>query len=348
MDYIKEFAPYWECNKCNDISDNIYLCGSCKKGFRCTKCFCTCDMQFTNESDQYMMCLICGSRVRTIVGMIPDEWESVEEGDKKYLQIRYTNISDDEETVRRGFKMKFNFTGINPITNIDGFLENLPKPEFEGSCFILTNEELCFLYSSMIIFGTAKPVMCNCINCFMRKTLIITNFSSFVLENLEHTNVNQFNQIMKYLKMYWHQPPTINSINNVLNQSMEEDVVTFSATNNVVHKIKESSIKHKDVKNEINDKMCTICFEEYTDECNLSRLTCCGKYLHTDCIVKWFTEYGHKCPLCQHQYEHNEDPIPSNSSDEEHDSNSSNEEPESDTSDEEEPKVHPEDDMDDE
>ncbi len=43
-------------------------------------------------------------------------------------------------------------------------------------------------------------------------------------------------------------------------------------------------------------------------EDKVNKLECCNKILHTKCILNWFTEYNHTCPLCNHKYEHEDTP----------------------------------------
>ena len=44
---------------------------------------------------------------------------------------------------------------------------------------------------------------------------------------------------------------------------------------------------------------CTICLEEYTDECMVTPLPCDARhYFHSACIESWFKKHNY-CPLCK-------------------------------------------------
>lgn len=47
-----------------------------------------------------------------------------------------------------------------------------------------------------------------------------------------------------------------------------------------------------------NDKLCTICQEEYKKDEDARRLPCLHFY-HKDCVDPWLLNNSHKCPLCK-------------------------------------------------
>ena len=51
--------------------------------------------------------------------------------------------------------------------------------------------------------------------------------------------------------------------------------------------------------NEVNEKECIVCLEEFKDTENISKLDCNHSY-HDDCIQEWFQK-DRSCPLCRYQ-----------------------------------------------
>jgi hypothetical protein len=303
MEYI---APYWECNKCEQISSKTYIC-KCKKCFRCTKCSCLNDINFSNEGDQYIICNVCGNKFRTIVGLIPNNWEQKIENEKTYLYMDFDNYSDDSEHIKRDIKIKINLTSF---LNLNQFIENLIDIEYvDEDSFTLTQNEICFIYSLLMIFYPSTPTMCRCINCFLTKTIKYRVLQNFMTSNPEHENIHKFRLCEKYITMYLILPPqlNVNGIQNILDTSMEDDVPQYSATTNVIDKINQNSTEYSKIEGE-KDSSCVICFCDYKEDDKVSSLECCNKILHTKCILDWFTEYNHSCPLCNHKYDHQDTP----------------------------------------
>ena len=307
MEYI---APYWECNKCENISSKTYIC-DCKECFRCTKCSFLNEINFSNIGDQYLMCNLCGNNIRTIIGLIPNRWEEKTEDGKKNLYIDFCDYSGDSEYVKRNIKIKLNLTSIS---NINQFISNLIDIDYINEAnFTLTQNEICYIYALIILFYPGTPSNCRCMNCFLSKTIKYRRLQNFMTSNPEHENFNKFVLCDKYISMYLNRPPPITfsfnvqNIQNVLDSSMEDEVPQYSATTNVIDKINQNSTEYSKIEGE-KDSSCVICFCDYNDEDKVSQLECCNKILHTKCILNWFTEYNHTCPLCNHKYEHEDKP----------------------------------------
>lgn len=308
MEYI---APYWECNKCQNISSKTYIC-DCKKCFRCTKCSYLNDINFSNIGDQYLMCNLCGNNIKTIIGCLPDRWEEIIEDGKKNLYIDFCDYSDDSEYVKRDINIKLNLTSYS---NIDQLIQNLIDIEYVNETYTLTENEICYIYSLLILFYPGKPKNCRCIICYSRKDIQNKKLENFMTSNPEHENFNKYVLCDKYISMYLNQPPQIvpqisfnfNSIQNILDSSMEDEVPQYSATTNVIDKINQNSTEYSKIEGE-KDSSCVICFCDYKDIDKVNKLECCNKLLHTKCILNWFAEYNHTCPLCNHKYDHENTP----------------------------------------
>lgn len=303
MEYI---APYWECNKCENISSKTYIC-NCKECFRCTKCSYLNDINFSNIGDQYIMCNLCGNKIRTIIGLIPNKWEQKTEDGKKYLYMDFDDYSDDSEYVKRDIKLKINLTYF---LNLSQFIGNLIDIEYVNeNCFTLTQNEICYIYSLIIMSYPSTPSMCRCIDCFLTKTVKYRVLQNFITSNPEHENINKLILCDKYIALYLYQPPqvNVNSIQNILDTSMGDDIPQYSATTNVIDKINQNSTEYSKIEGE-KDSSCVICFCDYKEDDKVNILECCNKILHTKCILNWFSEYNHTCPLCNHKYEHEDAP----------------------------------------
>ena len=46
-----------------------------------------------------------------------------------------------------------------------------------------------------------------------------------------------------------------------------------------------------------DDSKCNVCFEEYTENVIITRLTCMHIF-HKECIHKWFNDHN-TCPVCR-------------------------------------------------
>ena len=333
IQYINEFAPYWLCNECDNISNDPYICTTCDKTFRCTQCLSITNKKLYNN-DKYMECEVCGYKIKTVIGECPQRWEFIKENEIENLYVNFKNYSDTEDT-RRDFTLKFNFTNINIKTNINDFLCNFPKVEYlDDTKHILTNEELCYIYLLMILYERCRPSMCNCITCVTYKLIMKTNLNIFISNNQEHENITKFNLIIKYFDIFFNidilrlfninDLNDLNDLNNILQSSMFQENPKYSVKEKILNDIKEKSIKFKDCNNPDKDTTCCICMDDYEDDTQIIELECCKKIIHKDCILKWFSEYNHDCPLCKHIYEHNDNPIPNNNQNNDDDGSSNN------------------------
>ena len=321
--YINEFAPYWLCNECDNISNDQYLCTTCDKTFRCTECLCITNKKLY-ENDKYIKCEICEYKINTIIGIIPQKWSFIKENENEYLYVDITS-SFNEECVKRNFKLKFNFTNIDIKNNINDFLCNFPKVEYiDNTQNILTSEELSYIYLMMILFERLQLSTCNCPRCLLYKITMKHYINVFILNNQAHENITKINLINKYFNIFFSMDiltismslinniddiDDIDNIINILQSSMYEENPKYSVTEKILNEIKEKSIKFKDCNNDDKDTSCCICMDDYEDDTHIIELECCKKIIHTDCILKWFSEYNHDCPLCKYVYEYNDTPI---------------------------------------
>lgn len=85
------------------------------------------------------------------------------------------------------------------------------------------------------------------------------------------------------------------SYEHVLNESFENQ----PQMERTDHIVEVETFKYSDIKNEIDDKDCSICLNEFDDDCEISILTCTHIF-HKDCLIEW-GKYKQSCPVCREE-----------------------------------------------
>jgi hypothetical protein len=81
----------------------------------------------------------------------------------------------------------------------------------------------------------------------------------------------------------------------VLNESFENQ----PQMERTDHIVELETFKYSEIKNEIDDKDCSICLNEFDDDCEISILTCTHIF-HKDCMIEW-GKYKQSCPVCREE-----------------------------------------------
>jgi hypothetical protein len=98
-------------------------------------------------------------------------------------------------------------------------------------------------------------------------------------------------------------PLTISIALNMYNIILSTESINYQEQTDVKNVIDKDELGKLKVSSYIDldkdkYKTCSICLDDYTDECKL-RILKCEHGFHVDCIDKWLTDCNYKCPICR-------------------------------------------------
>ena len=90
----------------------------------------------------------------------------------------------------------------------------------------------------------------------------------------------------------------------MLREAMERSLSEYAMSKkDITVEIKTLKYKDLDVKQKEENKMCSICRDDYDDNEQVTIVDCCKAVFHEDCIREW-GKYKPMCPLCRKEIPH--------------------------------------------
>lgn len=285
----------WSCSSCSKTNKSLFFCG-CGEKFRCPKCKYVDKVNYSGSLKNKVKCSSCREEINLIFDRPPTKWDFEEKDNNKIINVEF-------KIENRKIQLSIDVSNFN----IETYNGNLPKITYHNENR-LCNRELHYIYVLLFGFYPNLPNKCrsSCWTCYgikvERHSKLTNIFSQNELNNTIHKEIlNIFNNNF----ILYHYRYFVNSA--LLRLLLEENKPVIQTVSvNILEKIKEKSLNFSCIEGD-KDNCCSICMEDYTDDCKVYRLDCCKKIIHTDCIEKWFSKYNHTCPLCRHKYDTNEE-----------------------------------------
>ena len=316
----------WVCNYCDDICSS-QIC-KCSIKFICPICSVQNSEKYSNVSNQFLICDTCGYCKSTIIGIFPDLWEIEIDNRKIKLTFELDQTLDKNLQIPIEYKRKIVIELSVPL------FENLINGTYfkdikinEESNDNITFQEKCYFYALLISFFPLGPENFS-LNRYMSYLTGITQFNNWVRNHREDAdgiiiNIELLLNVKKYIDIFI--APMIvrkisqmvlaiensnnNPLNQILNESMEDSVPMYSASDKFLKSLKDKEVQFKSFESDKVNCSCTICLEEFESDDLVIQQPCCKNILHAKCLTTWLSDCNHVCPICRFEFEKDENTI---------------------------------------